>query len=131
MIASSSANLFWRVGSLLGATGVVCGAFGAHGLKKMLLKDPDSQKLIESWKTASQYQIGHAMVLLATSIRMRQVPNASSLAGWLFVTGIVGFSGSIYCLVMDRKKRISKVLGPVTPIGGMFLIAGWAALAFM
>ncbi|KAH6573507.1 hypothetical protein BASA50_004952 [Batrachochytrium salamandrivorans] len=123
--------LFWRAGGLLGATGVICGAFGSHGLKKMLAKEPEAQRLTDSWQTASHYQIGHAIVLLATSARMHQVPTASSLAGWLLIAGTIGFSFSIYCLVLDRKKQFSHIMGPITPLGGMCLIAGWTALALM
>ncbi|KAJ1340094.1 hypothetical protein BSLG_005305 [Batrachochytrium salamandrivorans] len=94
--------LFWRAGGLLGATGVICGAFGSHGLKRSKLscyplssfldasltenagKEPEAQRLTDSWQTASHYQIGHAIVLLATSARMHQVPY-SQLSSWLAV----------------------------------------------
>ena len=106
------------VAALLGAAGVALGAFGAHGLRERL----DAHAL-GVWETAVRYHLVHAVALLAIALS----PHAPALrsAGWLFVAGIVLFSGSLYALALGGPR----VLGPVTPIGGLALIAGWAWLA--
>lgn len=109
------------VGAIAGASGVVLGAFGAHGLKARVTPD-----LLEVWETAAHYQILHALALLATSWASERWPGAgTTAAGWLFVSGIVIFSGSLYALVLSGVRA----LGAVTPVGGLCLIAGWLALA--
>ncbi|CAN9139600.1 unnamed protein product [Alternaria alternata] len=110
---------FWTIGTLLGASSVALGAFGAHGLKQRI-RDP---ALIANWGTAAQYQLVHSVVLTMTSV----VAPGNTIAMALFTAGMTMFSGSIYLLVLDAKKY--KSLGPVTPIGGACLIAGWLALA--
>lgn len=111
-----SSTLFWRVGAIYGAAAVGLGAFGAHGLKKRI-SDPNK---IASWSTAAHYQLVHSAVVLVASHH----PVASAL----FTAGMTMFSGSIYALTLDTEKY--RFLGPVTPVGGLFLIAGWLALAF-
>ncbi|KAL0937453.1 uncharacterized protein CTRU02_207184 [Colletotrichum truncatum] len=110
-----SSQLFWRVGAVFGAAAVGLGAFGAHGLKNRI-SDPAK---IASWSTAAHYQLAHSVVLLIA----RQNPIASGL----FTAGMTMFSGSIYALILNPDL---KFLGPVTPLGGLALIAGWLALAF-
>ena len=104
--------------ALLGAAGVLLGAFGAHGLRARL----DAHAL-EVWETAVRYHLVHAVALLAIALS----PHAAALrsAGWLFVAGIVLFSGSLYALALGGPR----LLGPVTPLGGIALIAGWALIA--
>lgn len=106
------------VAALLGAAGVALGAFGAHGLRERLGADA-----LGVWETAVRYHLVHAVALLALALS----PNAPALrsAGWLFAAGILLFSGSLYALALGGPR----VLGPVTPIGGFALIAGWAWLA--
>ncbi|KAK3401300.1 DUF423-domain-containing protein, partial [Sordaria brevicollis] len=111
-----SSTLFFRIGAIYGAAAVGLGAFGAHGLKKRI-SDPNK---IASWSTAAHYQLVHSAVLLAASHH----PVASAL----FTAGMTMFSGSIYALTLDTERY--RFLGPVTPVGGLFLIAGWLALAF-
>ncbi|KAK3492006.1 DUF423-domain-containing protein [Neurospora hispaniola] len=111
-----SSSLFWRVGAIYGAAAVGLGAFGAHGLKKRI-SDPNK---IASWSTAAHYQLVHSAVILVASHH----PVASAL----FTAGMTMFSGSIYALTLDTERF--RFLGPVTPVGGLFLIAGWLALAF-
>jgi len=109
------------IGAIAGASGVALGAFGAHGLKARV--GPD---LLEIWETAARYQVLHALALLATAWASERWPGgASTAAGWLFLLGIVVFSGSLYTLVLSGVR----VLGAVTPLGGLCLIAGWLALA--
>ncbi|KAF2832772.1 DUF423-domain-containing protein [Ophiobolus disseminans] len=110
---------FWTIGTLFGASSVMIGAFGAHGLKKRIA---DPAKLA-NWGTAAQYQLIHSCVLTFASV----VSPQNTLAMGLFTAGMTMFSGSIYLLVLDAQRF--KFLGPVTPLGGVCLIAGWVALA--
>lgn len=115
IMSSGTTSTYWRIGALYGAAGVCLGAFGAHGLKSRI-SDPAK---IASWGTAAQYQIIHSVALL--------VARDNPVAAGLFTAGITMFSGSIYALVIDNRFRF---LGPVTPLGGLCLIAGWLSLAF-
>ncbi|KAJ2798340.1 hypothetical protein H4S07_005717 [Coemansia furcata] len=107
-----------RCAAVLGATGVAFGAFGAHGLKK-IISEPDR---IQTWDVAARYQLIHAAALLALSASARQRPYVVGL----WTAGTVMFSGSIYCLTLN--KDAFRALGPVTPLGGILMIAGWLAL---
>ncbi|RFU24735.1 hypothetical protein B7463_g11603, partial [Scytalidium lignicola] len=111
---------FWTIGCIYGASSVALGAFGAHGLKKRIA-DPTR---IANWSTAAQYQLIHSGVLLLTSA----VAPKNTVAAGLLVAGMTMFSGSLYLLVLDPQRF--KAMGPVTPLGGLCLIGGWAALAF-
>ncbi|KAK4946717.1 hypothetical protein LTR10_014219 [Elasticomyces elasticus] len=112
--------MFWTIGCIYGASSVMLGAFGAHGLKKHI-SDPSK---IANWGTAAQYQMIHSGVLLLTA----SVAPKNKAAAILFTAGMTMFSGSLYLLVLDPQRF--KALGPVTPLGGLCLIAGWGALAF-
>lgn len=105
-------------GALLAATGVAMGAFGAHGLRDTL--GPDK---LTTWNTAVQYQMWHAVALVALSALAMPRPG---LAAALLVAGTVLFSGSLYALALTGARW----LGPLTPLGGMLMIGGWAALAW-
>ncbi|KAI9477385.1 hypothetical protein BX667DRAFT_291734 [Coemansia mojavensis] len=107
-----------KCAAIMGATGVALGAFGAHGLKK-IIDDPDK---IESWNSAARYQLIHAGALLAFSATGRTARYVPAL----WTAGVTMFSGSIYCLVLNKERF--RMLGPVTPLGGVFMIAGWLAL---
>lgn len=114
------APVFFTLSAIYGATAVGLGAFGAHGLKRRIA-DPAR---ITNWSTAAQYQLIHSAVLLATTVALPA--RAQRIPGGLFVAGMTMFSGSIYLLVLDPQRF--KALGPVTPIGGLCLIAGWITL---
>ncbi|CAJ1394596.1 unnamed protein product [Effrenium voratum] len=104
---------------VLGALGVAMGAFGAHGLKNYT-SDP---QLLESWKTAANYQMLHAVMVAVSSFLVK------GPAPKLFSLGCVFFSGSIYGLVLLPKGHgLRKLLGPITPIGGLLFIAGWLSM---
>lgn len=110
---------------MLGAAGVVLGALGAHALADRL---PPERLAI--WDTAVRYQLVHAVLLvligLAGDTRLgRERAPALRVAGWALVAGILMFSGSLYWLLLDGPAW----LGPVTPVGGIALLAGWLALA--
>jgi len=104
--------------ALLGAAGVALGAFGAHALRARL-----DARALEIWDTAVRYHGIHAAALLAIALS----PLAASLrgAGWLFALGIVLFSGSLYALALGGPR----LLGPITPLGGLAFIAGWLWIA--
>ena len=104
-----------------GALGVVLGAFGAHALRGSI-----EPRLIETFQTAVQYQLIHALALLLVSLTMGWLGQSLSfeISAYAFMAGIVLFSGSLYGLVLTEMKW----LGPVTPLGGLCLIVGWLAL---
>lgn len=106
-----------------GFLGVAFGAFGAHAIRDYV--DPH---LLSVWQTAVQYHLFHCLVLLVVVAMAVQQPDNRSLrvAGGLFVAGTVLFSGSLYGLVLSGIK----LLGMVTPIGGVLLLAGWLVLSF-
>ncbi|HLR01077.1 MAG TPA: DUF423 domain-containing protein [Sphingobacterium sp.] len=111
--------------SLLGILAVILGAFGAHGLEG---KVSDSQ--LEVWKTANQYHFYHTFALLFLSTFSR-AKNASIRFSFIcFLVGILLFSGSLYLLSTKELMGIgnARLLGPVTPLGGVFFIGGWVAL---
>ncbi|KAI1752807.1 hypothetical protein F4782DRAFT_115628 [Xylaria castorea] len=113
-------NMYWTLGCIYGATAVGFGAFGAHALKK-IVTDPAK---IASFATGAHYQLIHSVALLVAT---RAAPE-NKLAAGLFTAGMTMFSGSIYALVLDPARF--RFLGPITPLGGLCLIGGWAALAF-
>jgi uncharacterized membrane protein YgdD (TMEM256/DUF423 family) len=110
------------ISALTGASGILLGAFGAHALREHL--DPAA---LATWQTAVQYHILHALALLALSLHARATGRPIALASWLFLAGVVLFSGSLYLLATAGWTW----LGPVTPVGGLCLIAGWLSLALL
>lgn len=102
-----------------GLVAVVCGAFGAHGLKASL-----SPTMLATWETAVSYQFYHTLALLLLALSPLAATTLGRFAGWFFVAGTAIFSGSLYILVLLGIPA----LGMVTPIGGVLLIIGWAAL---
>ncbi len=108
--------------AISGALAVILGAFGAHGLKKIITPD-----MLEVFKTGVQYQFYHTFALLAVGIFMQTSKSkALKWAGYLFIAGIFLFSGSLYLLAITGIK----ILGAITPFGGVAFIAGWIALAW-
>jgi uncharacterized membrane protein YgdD (TMEM256/DUF423 family) len=101
---------------------VIVGAFGAHGLRDRL-----SPADLEIFETGVRYHMYHALGLFAVAwVASRWPSGTTTAAGWLFIVGIVVFSGSLYTLVLTGQRW----LGAVTPVGGLALVAGWAALAW-
>lgn len=116
-------------GAFLGALAVAAGAFGAHGLQKATA----DEKIIHGFQTAAQYQLWHALALLAVGI-IFSGPFSARLLKWsagCFIAGILLFSGSLYLLsyLKISGSGLTAVVGPVTPLGGVFLVAGWLILA--
>jgi uncharacterized membrane protein YgdD (TMEM256/DUF423 family) len=101
---------------------VALGAFGAHGLKSVIPADR-----MTIYHTGVQYHLVHALgILLVASLADRlQNDRLVRLSGWLIAAGIVLFSGSLYALAITGVK----VLGAITPFGGVCFLAGWAILA--
>ena len=115
--------IFWlRIGAVAGGLGVVLGAFGAHGLKERL-----SPYSLDIFETAVRYQMYHAPALLAVGLLKLAGRSGRALtcAGWSFLLGTLIFSGTLYALAFTGIRW----LGAITPIGGVFLILGWFALA--
>ena len=104
-----------------GFLGVVLGAFGAHALR-----DSIEPRLMETFQTAVQYQLIHALALLLVSLTMGWLGQNLSfeISAYAFIAGIILFSGSLFGLVLTEIRW----LGPVTPLGGLCLIVGWLAL---
>lgn len=105
---------------------VALGAFGAHGLKPLL--DPDQ---LAAWHTAVNYQLFHSLALLllanlSNTLTAKQLNTITTL----FTVGIVLFSGSIYGLLLGKIAAVNmNWLGPITPLGGLCLLAAWLYLA--
>ncbi len=115
-----SVFLFW--GGLNGFLAVALGAFGAHALKERLT----ANDTLSIWQTASHYHLIHAVTLVLVALLADKIMNASLIrkAGTAFLLGIAVFSGSLYALALTNVK----VLGAITPLGGLCLMAGWVLL---
>lgn len=114
---------FVIAGAIFMFIGVGAGAFGAHGLKAYFVDHPT---LEATYKTAVQYQLIHGLALFAIAWATTQWPGGlTTWAGYLIIAGVLIFSGSLYLLVLTDTGWF----GAITPIGGVAMLAGWAALA--
>lgn len=114
-------RLFFALGALIGALGVAAGAFGAHALEARLAPDR-----LELFELAARYQMIHALALLAAAWAAQRWPSGmTNAAGWMLLGGVLIFCGTIYALAFGAPR----ILGAVTPIGGLSLIIGWLLLA--
>src|SRR5262245_46304073 len=112
---------FLLAGAIAGLIAVGFGAFGAHGLRARL-----SPEMLAVFETGVRYHMYHALALLpVAALAGRMEGRAIIAAGWLFIAGIVLFSGSLYLLAVTGVT----ILGAITPIGGVAFLAGWIALA--
>lgn len=110
--------------AFFGMTAVILGAFGAHALKKMV----DMQQL-SVFETGVRYQMYHAFLLLFVGFSQSISEKTRKAVFYLTVTGIVFFSGSVYLLATSSLNGFNvKIIGPVTPIGGLLLIVAWFLL---
>jgi uncharacterized membrane protein YgdD (TMEM256/DUF423 family) len=121
----SPARVALLAAGIVGCTGVALGALGSHALKVALLE----RGMVQVWGTAAEYHLLHAAALLAWAALGRD-PSVGGTRTypwitWLWISGVVLFSGSLYCIAIGGPRW----LGPVTPIGGVALIAGWALAA--
>jgi uncharacterized membrane protein YgdD (TMEM256/DUF423 family) len=116
------AKIFITLASLSGMLAVALGAFGAHALKGKL-----DEYALGILGTAVQYHFYHSLALLAVGVIALNQPQTAMLktSGWLFLIGILVFSGSLYLLSITGVRW----LGAITPVGGLAFIFGWACLA--
>jgi uncharacterized membrane protein YgdD (TMEM256/DUF423 family) len=113
---------FWTLGCILALLAVAAGAFGAHGLRGRV-----TPELLDVYETGARYQMYHALALLVVAWALARWPGGAAVwAGWLFVAGIVLFSGSLYLLALTGIRW----LGAITPLGGLAFLLGWALLAW-
>jgi uncharacterized membrane protein YgdD (TMEM256/DUF423 family) len=116
-----------RSAGISGAIGVGLGAFGAHGLRDVLL----ASGMANAWETGVRYHLLHAVGLFCTALWLRQTESRrSKLLGWVagsWIAGTVLFSGSLYALALGGPRWF----GPITPLGGVAFIAGWILLVVL
>jgi uncharacterized membrane protein YgdD (TMEM256/DUF423 family) len=115
-------KVFLMLGSINAMLAVMLGAFGAHGLKKIL-----TTEMLAIFTTGVQYHFYHALGLIAVGLIAANIPATLQLklSGWFMFAGIVVFSGSLYLLALTGMRW----LGAITPIGGVCFILAWAMLA--
>eukprot|EP00457_Paulinella_chromatophora_P016816 gb/GEZN01017704.1/.p1 GENE.gb/GEZN01017704.1/~~gb/GEZN01017704.1/.p1 ORF type:complete len:123 (+),score=7.99 gb/GEZN01017704.1/:68-436(+) len=111
-------KVWFTIACYMGAAGVVLGAFGAHGLKKRI-SDP---ALLKTWDTAVHYQMLSTFAILGCSL----APVKAAPACRYMALGAFLFSGSLYGIVLGGPK----ILGPITPIGGLVMIFAWLKMAW-
>jgi uncharacterized membrane protein YgdD (TMEM256/DUF423 family) len=115
-------RVFFSLGAILAALGVAGGAFGAHGLKGRL-----TPEMLAVFETGVRYHLIHALALLAVAwAATRWESRAIPAAGWLFVAGILLFSGSLYVLTLSGVRGF----GAITPVGGVAFVLGWLLLTW-
>jgi len=117
---------FLKTAAFIGALAVILGAFGAHKLKELV-----SESAVITFDTGVKYQMYHAIALAIVAILYQQFSKKSmKLAGWFFIIGILLFSGSLYILTVKAALVLPNLswAGPITPIGGLFFVAGWIAM---
>jgi uncharacterized membrane protein YgdD (TMEM256/DUF423 family) len=115
-------RLFFILGSIFAGVAVGTGAFGAHGLQKMV-----GPEQLVTWGKAAQYQMYHALALFVVAWALTHWQKQTKLltiSGWFFVAGSVFFSGSLYLMVLTDIN-----LGYITPLGGVAYVIGWLGLA--
>ena len=113
---------FFIMGSIVSGLAVALGAFGAHGLKNLV-----APEMIDTWEKAVRYQMYHALGILLLAWAVTHWPpqaNLLTVGGWLFLAGVMLFSGSLYILVLSGIKW----LGAITPLGGVAFVAGWLCM---
>jgi uncharacterized membrane protein YgdD (TMEM256/DUF423 family) len=111
-------------GAIFGMLAIILGAFGAHALKKVLTIEE-----LATFETGVKYQMYHALFLLFVGIASEIPQKAKKTIYYLVVVGVLFFSGSIYLLATNNLTTFDfKIIGFVTPIGGLLLILAWGAL---
>lgn len=110
-------KLLVGIGAINAAIAVAAGAFAAHGLRGRL-----EARALEVFETGARYHMYHALAIILAALA---ATSGARTAGWLFQAGIVVFSGSLYALALTDIK----ILGAITPIGGLAFLAGWVWLA--
>jgi uncharacterized membrane protein YgdD (TMEM256/DUF423 family) len=116
-------RIFLAIAAALGGISVILGAFASHALKGKL-----SDRALDIWETGTKYQMYHALALILVALLLYRLNDKSTplmMAGYAFITGTVLFSGSLYALSLTGIK----ILGAITPMGGVAFIIGWICLA--
>ncbi len=114
-------KVFFIAGALSAALAVGLGAFGAHALRDRL-----TPEMLATFETGVRYEMYHALALIAIAFALtRWQSNWIGIAGWLLIVGTILFSGSLYALALSGVR----VLGAITPFGGIAFLAGWILLA--
>lgn len=113
---------YFAYGAIGAALAVALGAFGAHGLKDTLTED-----MLEVYETGVRYHMYHALALMLLALLSDRIGDAKLIrvAARLLIAGIILFSGSLYALALSDVK----VLGAITPLGGVAFLAGWGCVA--
>ena len=115
-------KIFLLLGAINGFLAVTLGAFGAHGLEGKV-----SEKMLGTWEKAVDYQMFHTMALFVTGLLAEKISGVSIVwAGWLFLIGILLFSGSLYVYSTTGIKSLAMI----TPFGGLTFLAGWIVLGY-
>lgn len=114
-------RIFLAIAGACGGIAVILGAFASHALKDRL-----SDRALAIWETGTRYQMYHALALFLVALLILRFPNSALLnvAGFAFIAGIFIFSGSLYALSLSGIK----LLGAITPLGGVAFIIGWICL---
>lgn len=129
-----SARFYLLISAISGLLSVALGAFGAHGLKKVV-----SPSMLTVYQTGVQYQFIHTLALLALALfmltaksgEMNKMMNQIKWSANLMLVGIVLFSGSLYTMTfMSVSGGFPAWLGPITPIGGLTFIMAWFLIAY-
>ncbi|ABA23507.1 Protein of unknown function DUF423 [Trichormus variabilis ATCC 29413] len=116
-------QIFVSIAAILGGLSVAAGAFASHALRERI-----SERSLEIFDTGARYQMYHALALLFVAVLISRTPNPPTTllaSGWLFIIGVAIFSGSLYALSLTGVK----ILGAITPLGGVAFLLGWGALA--
>ena len=117
----SFARTLLMIAALLGAAAVLLGAFGAHALRDTL-----DERALAIWHTAVEYQFWHVLAAVAVALLAREgASTCLRIAAVAFVAGIVLFCGSLYALALGGPR----IVGAITPFGGVAFVVGWIALA--
>jgi uncharacterized membrane protein YgdD (TMEM256/DUF423 family) len=117
----STMRLWLTLGALSAFLSVAAGAFGAHALRTRL-----TPEMLVVFETGARYQMYHSLGLILLGLLAQQRPSSLlDAAGWALTAGIVLFSGSLYALALSGLR----VLGAITPLGGLGLLVGWALFA--
>jgi len=114
---------FLSLGALFGGIAVALGAFGAHGLKRIVSID-----VVSVFQTGVQYQMYHTLALLVVAIVYERLPNKwIKWCGYFFSFGILFFSGSLYLItaLKAEEESVPAFIGAITPVGGLLFILGW------
>jgi uncharacterized membrane protein YgdD (TMEM256/DUF423 family) len=119
-------KIFLFIACVMGALAVAIGAFGAHGLKGLV-----EPSYVEIFNKGVTYQFYHVFALVACHLLASQKPSRMiKWAFWMFFSGIICFSGSLYLLALSPAIDMPvSILGPITPIGGLLFITGWILLS--